>query len=84
MLQQPAISGLLNTEMEKATQKDVILQIQVYDDLREIPCSVYDMNKILRNIIQNAIEEVDLQIQKMTNALWKWKLVVNTTKRLFV
>lgn len=64
LLQQPAISALLNTEVEKAKRLGVHLRIQIYNDLKEILCSVYDMNKILGNVIQNAIEEVDVHVRQ--------------------
>ena len=30
----------------------------IYDNLKSMPCSVYEMNKILGNLIQNAIDEL--------------------------
>lgn len=62
LLQQPAVSALLNTEMEEASRKAIQIHLQIYDDLREMPCSVHAMNKILGNLIRNAVEEVDAQV----------------------
>ena len=58
-LYHPIIGAMLNTFKEMAIQKGVQVHYYIYDDLRKMPCSVYEMNKILGNLIQNAIDEVE-------------------------
>ena len=57
-LHAPAIGALLNTFKEKAiAQKGIQIEFFIHDNLKTMPCSVYEMNKILGNLLQNAIEE---------------------------
>ncbi|WP_312113432.1 sensor histidine kinase [Brevibacillus reuszeri] len=58
-LRHPAISAMLNTFKELASQKGIQIHYYIYDDLRNMPCSVYEMNKIMGNLLQNAIDEVE-------------------------
>lgn len=58
-LAHPAMSALLNTQSELAKQKGIEIHYSIFDDLRDLPVSVYDANKILGNLIQNAMEELD-------------------------
>src|SRR5699024_6560129 len=58
-LSHPATSALLNTLRELGQSKGIALHFYIYDDLKEMPCSIYDTNKILGNLIQNAIDEVE-------------------------
>ncbi|MCJ8009254.1 sensor histidine kinase [Lederbergia wuyishanensis] len=60
-LHHPAIGAMLNTFKELAAQKGIQIKYFIYDNLRTMPCSVYEMNKILGNLIQNAIEEVEYE-----------------------
>ena len=58
-LYHPIIGAMLNTFKEIATQKGIQINYFIYDNLRSMPCSVYEMNKILGNLIQNSIDEVE-------------------------
>lgn len=49
---------MLSTFKELASQKGIQIHFYIYDDLRNMPCSVYEMNKIMGNLLQNAIDEV--------------------------
>lgn len=60
-LAHPAASALLYAQSELAAQKGIDMHYQIRDDLRDMPCSVYHMNTILGNLIQNAIEETERQ-----------------------
>ncbi|MBD7985005.1 GHKL domain-containing protein [Sporosarcina sp. Sa2YVA2] len=55
----PAISALLNTQSDKAKKQNIRIRYTILDDLRDMPASIYDVNKILGNLIQNAMEEVE-------------------------
>lgn len=50
---------MLNTFKEIAMQKGIQINYFIYDNLKSMPCSVYEMNKILGNLIQNAIDELE-------------------------
>lgn len=58
-LHHPAIGAMLNAFKELAAEKGVKINYYILDDLRNMPCSVYEMNKILGNLIQNAIDEYE-------------------------
>ena len=57
-LHHPIIGAMLNTFKEIANQKGIEINYYIYDNLIDMPCSVYEMNKILGNLIQNAIDEI--------------------------
>lgn len=57
-LHHPIIGAMLNTFKEIANQKGIQINYYIYDNLIDMPCSVYEMNKILGNLIQNAIDEL--------------------------
>ncbi|WP_391207614.1 sensor histidine kinase [Psychrobacillus sp. L4] len=58
-LHHPAIGAMLNAFKELAADKGIKINYYILDDLRNMPCSVYEMNKILGNLIQNAIDEYE-------------------------
>ncbi|QSB08728.1 GHKL domain-containing protein [Lysinibacillus fusiformis] len=66
-LYHPAISALLITFKEVAEQKGINLDILIYNNLENIPCTVYDVNKIIGNLVQNAIDEVEKNIELEQN-----------------
>lgn len=57
-LYHPIIGAMLNTFKEVANQNGIQVNYFIYDNLKSMPCSVYEMNKILGNLIQNAIDEL--------------------------
>lgn len=57
-LYHPIIGAMLNTFKEIANQNGIQINYFIYDNLKSMPCSVYEMNKILGNLIQNAIDEL--------------------------
>lgn len=58
-LYHPIIGAMLNTFKEIATQKGIQINYFIYDNLKSMPCSVYEMNRMLGNLIQNAIDELE-------------------------
>lgn len=58
-LYHPEVSALLNAFREIAARKKIQLQIIIYYNLEKIPCTVYETNKIIGNLVQNAIDEVE-------------------------
>lgn len=66
-LYHPAIGAMLNAFRELAARKGIQLKILIYYNLENIPCTVYETNKILGNLIQNAIDEVE---QHLNDSAW--------------
>ena len=58
-IENPAISALLNTFQEIAHQKGLKLEVEIHDNLSNLPCTVYEINTVLGNLIQNAIDELE-------------------------
>lgn len=58
-LRNPATSAMLNSFREIALQKQIRFDISIRNDLSRFPCSVYETNTIIGNLIQNAIDEVE-------------------------
>lgn len=54
-----AVSAMINSFRELALQKDIRLDVSIHNDLSHFPCSVYETNTIIGNMIQNAIDEVE-------------------------
>ncbi len=55
----PAISAMLCSFRELAAQKGITLELEITDSLQHIPCTVYEINTVIGNLIQNAIDEVE-------------------------
>lgn len=58
-LHHPALGAMLSTFKGLAENKGITIHYYITDDLRKMPCSIYEMNKILGNLIQNALDEVE-------------------------
>lgn len=57
----PAVSSLLLSFQEKAVANGITINYKLDDNLQYVPCSVYEINTILGNLLQNAIDEVSTQ-----------------------
>ncbi len=66
-LHDPAVSAMINSFREVAAQKQIQLDVDISDDLGQIPCSVYEINTVIGNLIQNAVDEVE---RSGGNSLW--------------
>ncbi len=55
----PAVSAMLCSFRELAAQKGIALELEIADNLEHIPCTVYEINTVIGNLIQNAIDEVE-------------------------
>lgn len=55
-IQSDAISGLLLSYKEKASALGIEVFYQINDNLSYLPCKTYEINKVLGNLIVNAIE----------------------------
>lgn len=66
-LYHPAVGALLSTFREMAAHKRIKLEISIYYNLSHIPCTVSEINKVIGNLVQNAIDEVE---QYPANERW--------------
>lgn len=57
-LHDPAVSAMINSFREMASQKNIEFQVAISNDLQQIPCTTYEINTIIGNLIQNAIDEL--------------------------
>lgn len=62
----PAVAALVNAFYELMSTKNIRFKSEVLDPLDEIPCTVYEINTIIRNFLQNAIDEVERLCEEMT------------------
>lgn len=69
----PAVGALLSKFREVASQKGIQLQICIHYNMEKIPCTVYEINKIIGNLIQNAMDEVE---QHLEDANWVQILIL--------
>ena len=58
-LHDPAVSAMLNSFREIAVQKHIPMDVSIADDLEHMPCTVYEINTIIGNLLQNAIDETE-------------------------
>lgn len=60
-----AVGGLLLSYKEKAIKKGINIYYHITDDLSFFPCKFYESNRILGNLILNAIEAVEqLEVER--------------------
>lgn len=58
-LYHPATSAMINAFRELALQKGIELEVNISSDLAKIPCTVYEINAVIGNLLQNAIDELE-------------------------
>lgn len=58
-LHHPATAAMLSTFRERAAAKGIKISFLIMNDLRNCPCSVYEINKVIGNLIQNALDEIE-------------------------
>lgn len=63
LIRSPALGAMLSTFMELALQKGIKLDLSIQNEMDCVPCTVYELNTIIGNLIQNAIDEVELHHQ---------------------
>jgi sensor histidine kinase regulating citrate/malate metabolism len=60
----PAIAALINAFRIKAIQGGITLHIEIEDDLSHIATNEYETNKIIGNLLQNALDEIKIHQDK--------------------
>lgn len=55
----PAIAALINNYKNIASQKKINLSVDIRDDLSHVTTSIYETNKVIGNLLQNAVDEVE-------------------------
>ena len=56
-----AIAALINNYREMCLKRRIPIDLDIQDDMSCIVCTVYEANKILGNLLQNAYDEADAQ-----------------------
>lgn len=56
-LHHPAVSALFNTFQEIAFRQNIRMELRIENSLARIPCTVLEINTIIGNLLQNAIDE---------------------------
>lgn len=59
-LQDAAVSALILSLKNKAAQSGIHMEIQIENDLSQIATNVYETNKVIGNLLQNAIDEAEM------------------------
>lgn len=59
-LQDAAISALILSFQSKAAQSGIRMEISIENDLSQIATNVYETNKVIGNLLQNAIDETEM------------------------
>lgn len=86
-LHYPATAAMLSTFKERAAAKGIVIDFIIMNDLRNCPCSVYEINKVIGNLIQNAMDEVENHADKSQpiivelNTEWE-QLVITVTNEI--
>lgn len=54
----PAVAALIGHFQALAAQRGITLQVDIRDDMAQIATSAYETNKIIGNLLQNALDEL--------------------------
>lgn len=63
-IKDPAISAMIHNFHFLAVREGISLQVDIQNDLTQIATNVYETNKIISNLLQNAIDEVKTHTDK--------------------
>lgn len=63
-IRDPAIAATINSFRTLAARKNIVLHVDIHNDLSLIATNVYETNKIISNLLQNAIDEVSTHQDK--------------------
>ncbi len=80
-IKNPVISALINTFQELASGKKIDLRAQSSTQLEGLPCTMYEFNSILGNLLQNAIDEVE---QKPAGDRWAELLLLKRGRQYII
>lgn len=58
-LDNPVIGAQVNAFQELSAAQGIRLEVQALSQMENLPCTVYEANTILGNLLQNAIDEVE-------------------------
>ncbi len=59
-LQDAAVSALILSFKNKAAQSGIPMEISIENDLSQVATNVYETNKVIGNLLQNAIDETEM------------------------
>lgn len=58
-IKDPAVAALIGHFKALAAQRGIVLQADIRDDMARVATSAYETNKIIGNLLQNALDELD-------------------------
>ena len=58
-LHHPATSAIIHAFWEMALQRGIAFEVDISSDLAQMPCTVYETNTVIGNLLQNAIDELE-------------------------
>lgn len=80
-LKNPIISALVNAFQELAAARDIRLEVQVLSQLEDLPCTIYEINSVLGNFLQNTIDELE---DKPPEDRWIHLLIMKRSRRYLI
>lgn len=80
-LKNPAIAALVHTFLEISSTKGIHMEVQILDQLEKLPCTIYEMNSVIGNLLQNAIDETEGKEQANR---WIHLLIMKRSRRYII
>lgn len=77
-LDNPVIGAQVNAFRELAASRQIRLEVQALQQLEDLPCTVYEANTVLGNLLQNAIDEVE---DREADGRWVKLLIMKRSRR---
>ncbi len=74
----PVVGAQINAFQELAATRQIRLQAQALCQLEHLPCTVYEINAVLGNLLQNAVDEVE---NKEAGERWIQLLILKRSRR---
>lgn len=77
----PVVGAQINAFQELAATRQIQLQAQALCQLEHLPCTVYEINAVLGNLLQNAVDEVE---NKEAGERWIQLLILKRSRRYII
>ena len=77
-LDKPAVCALLSEYLAIAEQEKIVLTYSIKHDMNQIVCSEFELNRIIGNMLQNAVDEV---VQYQPDGRWIKLLIIKRSGR---
>lgn len=77
----PVVGAQINAFQELAATRQIQLQAQALCQLEHLPCTMYEINAVLGNLLQNAVDEVE---NKPAEERWIRLLILKRNRRYII